>query len=360
MAAIVLAVLGPIWAQEVDPEVEVSAPVDPAQLAEEQLPSLPEWSEEDQRLLDEGTLVPGADLLSETLGDLELPPPPPLPDPPPEIITPGTGEQPPAILDGVVGQEFVDEYFGQRPFNYLLDPQELLSRQESADRSSFLQYHAGDSEIDLYVYLFDARQELPEGVTIEQVFEQNFGTGVPSVLVFYYLGMPERSEMALSREIKEVVSLDEQQRALRNAIQEAFEKSDPTYQLDNFTVELSIRLYWFEKALVGHDADPETAGALEVPAVLPDEGLEPIVEGWRPVLINVAWGVGFLVVVAGLGFAGRWIAERRIRYEFPEIESSPLLGAPHAAGVGAVVSFGSAQLPPAKQRDQVPDYLQRM
>ena len=83
-------------------------------------------------------------------------------------------------------------------------------------------------------------------------------------------------------------------------------------------------------------------------------------EGWQPVLINVGWGVGFLAVVAGLGFAGRWIAERRIRYVFPEIENSQLLGAPHAAGVGAVVSFGSSQLPPAKQRDQVPDYLQRM
>ena len=55
-----------------------------------------------------------------------------------------------------------------------------------------------------------------------------------------------------------------------------------------------------------------------------------------------------------------YLADRRIRYVFPEVETGPLLGAPHAAGVGAVVSFSSAQLPPSQQRDQVPDYLQRL
>ena len=72
-------------------------------------------------------------------------------------------------------------------------------------------------------------------------------------------------------------------------------------------------------------------------------------------------GVLAVVVLAGgLGWAGRIIALRRVRYVFPEVEVGTLLGAPHAAGVGAVISFSSAQLPPSQQRDQVPDYIHRM
>ena len=81
---------------------------------------------------------------------------------------------------------------------------------------------------------------------------------------------------------------------------------------------------------------------------------------WLELLQPFAMGAGILLGAVGFGFLGRWIAERRIRYTFPEVDSAALLGAPHAAGVGAVISFGSAQLPAAQQRDQVPDYLQRM
>ena len=324
------------------------------------LPPLPKWENEDSRLLREGELVPGEELLSETLGDLQLPPPPPVPVPPPEVITPEAGEQGPLSFPEVIGEEFVEEYFGQRPATFLLDPQELLSRQEFRDRESFLQYHAGDSEVDLYVYLFDARQDLPDGVDIDGVFDQHFQASGPTALVFYYLGMPERAQLSLSSDIKQVVSLDEQQRALRNAIQEAFEKSDPAYQLDNFAVELSIRLYWFEKAMAGTDIPPEVAVTPKEPLEAPVAPAGPGKERVLSWVKNLVLAVTGCLVAGGLGFLGRWIAERRLRYTFPEVDSSPLLGAPHAAGVGAVVSFGSAQLPPAQQRDQVPDYLQKM
>ena len=58
-----------------------------------------------------------------------------------------------------------------------------------------------------------------------------------------------------------------------------------------------------------------------------------------------------LVVMASL--------KRRTRYQFPDFEVEPRLGGAHAAGVGAVISFASASVPPASQRDQVPDYLRR-
>jgi hypothetical protein len=53
-----------------------------------------------------------------------------------------------------------------------------------------------------------------------------------------------------------------------------------------------------------------------------------------------------------------WL-KRRARHRFPEFEVEPRLGGAHAAGVGAVISFASAAVTPASQRDQMPDYLRR-
>ena len=63
---------------------------------------------------------------------------------------------------------------------------------------------------------------------------------------------------------------------------------------------------------------------------------------------------GLLVALA----MGSWF-RHRARYRFPDFEVEPRLGGSHAAGVGAVISFASAAVPPASQRDQVPDYLRR-
>ena len=49
----------------------------------------------------------------------------------------------------------------------------------------------------------------------------------------------------------------------------------------------------------------------------------------------------------------------RARYRFPQSEVEPRLGGNHAAGIGAVISFANPAIPPATQRNQVPDYMRR-
>jgi len=74
-------------------------------------------------------------------------------------------------------------------------------------------------------------------------------------------------------------------------------------------------------------------------------------------------GLLFVAMMTGvglLGWLGYYCTERRVRYLFPEVDTGALMGAPHAAGVGAVISFSSAQLPPSQQRDHMPDYLHKM
>lgn len=328
--------------------------------AKTELPPLPEWDPEDLEKVKSGEIIPGNDLFREDLEDLVLPVPPPV-VPAPETLTPEPEPEVIEELPTVIPERFHAAYFGQRTAAFLVDPQELLSRQEYRDRESFLEYHAGDSEVNLYIYLFDAEQELPEGVTIDMVFRDHFTGAGPTALVFYYLGMPARTEMMLSEDIREAISKEERVRALRTAVEEAFEKSDPAYQLDNFSVELSIRLYWFEKAMAGPVAVASEGGsAAEMAQSLALTQARERRKTGIEFLMTGLWILGVLVLAAGLGWAGRIIALRRVRYIFPEVEVDPLLGAPHAAGVGAVISFSSAQLPPSQQRDQVPDYIHRM
>ena len=85
------------------------------------------------------------------------------------------------------------------------------------------------------------------------------------------------------------------------------------------------------------------------------ERLRPLLESARSYTLPVGVMAATLVAACALSFWTR----RRARYRFPEFEVEPRLGGAHAAGVGAVISFASAALPPASQRDQVPDYLRR-
>src|SRR5690606_11180594 len=131
---------------------------------------------------------------------------------------------------------------------FLVDPQGLLDSRVAGERADFLEYHSGDSEIDLYVYVFGGDQEIPAGVRHEEMGEWFFSTGKPSVAVLYFLGAPQRSVVRLSPALADAVTAAEQQAALANAVSEALAKSNPVEQLDAFCVRMSIRLYWMERA----------------------------------------------------------------------------------------------------------------
>jgi hypothetical protein len=257
-----------------------------------------------------------------------------------------------------VPEEFLAEYFERRPESLLVDPQRLLSQQEYRDRLEFLRYHARESAIDLVVYLFGAEQEIPGEVRAEELVERLFSAGRPSAVVLYYLGAPQRSQVLASPQLAEVVSTAERRRALAAAVTEALEKSDAVDQLDGFTVQLSIWLYRMEKALGGGPpageplvvfpecvAEEESAGWFEQ--------VQGMVRVWWPSAVAGAGGV----LVAGLVW---WLVVRRLRYRFPVLAVAPRLGGAQAAGIGAVLSFASTAMPPSVQREQMPDYLQRL
>lgn len=260
-----------------------------------------------------------------------------------------------------VSEGHLSAYFAERPEGFLVDPQGLLTVEEKKDLDAFLDYHAGDSSIDMHIYIFGAEQEIPGDVREEEIVERLYSVGKPAVVIYYYLGAPQRSVMYLSPVLTDAVSAAEQRRALESSVMQAFASVAGVGQLQGFLVQMSIRIYWMERMAEGT--------AVETMEVIPDgEGVRKFHQKKAIEKIPVAlpdWaeiaGIALAAICGGVillwGFAMWW--KSRARFVFPELDVEPRLGGNHAAGIGAVISFSSSAVPPARQRDQVPDYMRR-
>ena len=320
-------------------------------------PPLPVWNGKQRAELEAAGWIPGALLLT---GD-PVPDEPATPAAAPLQVEPPKPEEiaedfkPPSYI----ADKFLPAYFAERPQTFLIDPQGLLSPADYRDRLSFLNYHAGDSSIDLFVYVMGGDQNIPSEVREEEMIERCFSTGRPAVVVYYYLGAPQRSVVYLSPSITDSISAAEQHRALESSIMQAFEKNKPTEQIEKFLVQMSIRIYWMERMLAGEPAAEDAIPSAK--AVTVGKSAAPSAKFIR--LQELAHKFAFPAAVAGGGllvvFAFSFWRRLGARYRFPDFDVEPRLGGAHAAGVGAVISFASAAVPPASQRDQVPDYLRR-
>ncbi len=321
-------------------------------------PMIPPWSAKERAELEAAGWVPGAVLLTDFPIPDETPQPAviplPLELPLPEEIAEDTKRS------AQIPESFLADYFAERPKSFLVDPQGLLSLADARDRASFLMDHSKDSSIDLFVYVIGGQQEIPSAVRQEEVIERFFAVGRPAVIVFYYHGMPQRSVVYLSPSITGTISSVEQHRALESSVNQAFGRTDPSEQLDKFITQLSIRIYWMERMIQGEkppkkpDADsPEIQLTRQVTAkAVKFQKLRSIAKN-----LTVPASLLLAAVLAVLGIR-KWRNHRR-RYHFPEFGVEPRLGGPSGAGIGAVISFASAAVPPASQREQVPDYLRR-
>jgi hypothetical protein len=323
-------------------------------------PNLPTWNAGERSELEAKGWVAGGLLLTDE----------PVPDEPEptaeaalDVAQPSAEEiAESAVPPDEIPEKYWPAYFGERPKSFLVDPQGLLGPVDSKDRLGFLNYHAGDSAIDLYVYVFKGDQDIPGEVREEELVERFFSEGRSAAVVYYYIGAPQRSVLYLSPSLTDAVPAAEQRRALESSVMQAFEKVEPSAQIEAFLVQMSIRIYWMERML-GGAAEAEVESPVTMRAARPVAEKSGVMEKIRPLLAGVE---RFLIPAAML--AGVLIAalttnsflRRRARHRFPDFEVEPRLGGSHAAGVGAVISFASAALPPASQRDQVPDYLRRV
>jgi hypothetical protein len=321
-------------------------------------PPLPVWdAEERSKMMEDGWLAGSLLLNFEVPPDVEE-----VEELPSSIEAPTAEELAEAPEDErEVAEEYLAAYFEAKPAGHLVDPQSLLATREKKDLEAFLDYHSGDSSIDIYVYVFGADQRIPSDVREEEIVERLYSVGKPAAVIYYYVGAPQRSAMYLSPVITDAVSAAEQRRALESSVMQAFGSTIPFDQFEAFLVQMSIRVYWMERMTQGT--------AEETKESIPDGKTVPLIDRKKPVTENVSkipsWMKllgGILAAVFGgfvaLGSAVIWWRSR-VKFRFPEFEVEPRLGGSHAAGIGSVISFGSPAIPPAMQRNRVPDYMRR-
>ena len=262
----------------------------------------------------------------------------------------------------LVPEKHLKAYFDARPETFLIDPQGLLDEQSARDQLALLKAHAADSPIDLFIYVFAKEQEIPGDVRGEELSERCFASGRPAILIFYFLGAPQQAVLYPSPSLPAEIPAAEQRQALQSAISQASKKTSPAGQLQAFTVQLMKRIYRMEQMLHGIADDADGSKRSQARAAKLAKKSSSLAERWarwRPLALDLAIP-GLLLASALAALAGcvSW-RRRHASYRFPELAVEPRLGGGHAAGVGAMIAFASADLPPASQRRQVADFLRR-
>jgi len=240
--------------------------------------------------------------------------------------------------------------FAEPPRDFLVDVHELLSPGAAADRLEFLRLHAEDSKIDLYVYVFGEGTNIPADTGMERLFDKKH-----VAVVLYFLDEPQRAGLYLSPQLVDAISESEQRRTLQSSMMQAAGQIDSEAQLEAFLVQISIRLYWMERMMEdGVQKKPPSFNMVQPRALKSEKA-----ERFPPLILGgLRWIVGGIFLVSTLPMIW-WLRRLRARYRFPEFMVEPRLGGRHAAGVGAVISYLSPNVPPAAQRDQVLDDWQR-
>ena len=315
-------------------------------------PPLPKWSAEDKERLKSGEIVVGVGLLTDVLAkkqeETEV-----------EVIIEAVQAKPnlpgteTLSSEAVVSASYLEKYFGGAQAKGLIDPQQLLSMQERADLKYALEEHEQASGLPIYLYLFDDKQSLPEGYAPEEVYAKSFSENkVPLVLVYYFMGAPERSEFLLAGGVSDEVPEWQVRELLWNSTHKAREQSEVFDQLSSFVGQLSMRLFWVEEILSELRVQPVEEDRAEK-EIAPSNGkVDVLREVWesevKPHGVRIALWAGGILLVGG-GFV--YVVLMR-RYRFPESPSPARLGGMVGGKSGGVLRYRDARVPPTMQRKQ--------
>lgn len=334
------------------------------------LPPLPVWSEEDQVKLKKGEIVAGRALLT-TEGEprskddeTDLPPEEnterAVEVPEPIVPVPARPDLDPIPLSDdrtEIPKKLLERYFNTTPEPGLIDPQHLLSMQESEDTRFAFREHSEQSPLPIYFYIFDQHQIVPEAYSPQFVYDRLFGaSGDPVVIIYYFMGAPSRSQFFLGGQAGGEIPEWQLKELLVNASHTAGEKSEVFDQLDDFVGQLSMRLFWVEKMIEEFMRKNDAAILIDKPV---DEAKED-----QGKLLGLLSGLGasiapyFVVLMLGLAVSAGCVAMIVFwwlgrRYEFPvNVGSKARFGASRGAYSGGVLSFRSMEQPPSAQMAQ--------
>lgn len=316
------------------------------------LPPLPLWDVADKERLSKGEIVVGIGLLTDQLEKQEQ-------KPAVEVIIEAVQAKPelPGMEtlsdEAVISDSYLEKYFRGRPEGALVDPQHLLSMQEREDMKYALAQHEKESDIPIYVYLFDGKQKLPDGYTPQEVYEESFTENTePVVLVYYYMGAPGRSDFLLAGGVSGEVPEWQVRELLWNSAHKAGEKSDAFDQLSGFVGPLSMRLFWVEEIL--NELRHQVVAPVEVSEKQDktNRKVEKLKGTWETVFAPHVMKILLGGVLATLVLVGVFLLVVMRKYRFPETPSPARLGGRVGGRSGGILRYRDARVPPSMQRKQ--------
>lgn len=243
----------------------------------------------------------------------------------------------------------------------LLDPQGLLPETQTEDLSRLLAFHAENAGVGASFLMLDARQKLPPDADLSRLASGSLTRGAICLAV-YPLGAPTRARLFLSQRVTQSVDAAYLQAMAGACIREAAEIPDPIEQLQRFATQLSIRLFWLERAFPAVKPEPvavdepvaetgpqplsEVAATEPAVAVTVAAPVASALETfWRQWGWQLAGGGAFVVALAVAGILLlRWRARRlrRTVWLLPDydLRHAPRFGGAHCGACGASVNYG--------------------
>jgi hypothetical protein len=240
-----------------------------------------------------------------------------------------------------VTPEFLASAHLALPGEYLIDPDQFLSEIHQQEMVRFLEFHARDAHIKLYVMVIPHDRKISEATSLDAVASGALLKNAACLLVFP-LGEPWRARLFLSKGIHDQTSPAFLNETLQACLQEALQSSEEHDQFKRYSIHLSTRLFWLQKALGGRAPNAANSELAEVLAEKTKESrltspVVPVGSGWS--IFAVLLGIGFTTKLA-LRFRHSWQALQRNRvWILAEPETLPRLGGAFTGGGGGMIRY---------------------
>lgn len=252
--------------------------------------------------------------------------------------------------------ELEDLYFAHAPFEFLVDPQRLLTEQKSNDIKRFLEFHSDESEYHIYVLVIGESQKIPDNVDLRQLHREWFAES-PTVMMIYYREAPEMTEFVYNDSVTSALPSSVFERIRQNCLREGAATELAPDQVEKMAIELSIQLYWLSRLEEAETHEARTITAETPVHELPaSEDAPELLREYAPGIFVEESGRRFvsivltalliliaLVIVAAIGWVLLWWRNRdRVSGApliFPSFQVVPRLGGEFSGGGFVAMSF---------------------
>lgn len=269
----------------------------------------------------------------------------------PEEIVEEEAYEPLPPLEG----ELADLYFAHAPVEFLIDPQRLLTEQKSNDIMRFLEFHADESKIRIYVMAIGENQKVPADVDIEALHQKWFSDS-PAVLMLYYREQPQQTQLVFNDSIRDSLPKSVFDRILQNCLREGAVADLAPDQVEKMAIELSIQLYWLSRLMeTENKEDSPLVTASSVHEMMASPDAPELLREYAPgifidesgkmlsVILTVVFVLGGLCVVGCAAWIVMWWRGREnVSGEpllFPEFRITRRLGGEFCGGGFVSMSF---------------------